>query len=182
MCVLPVSFSSYSVITWMRLTAGLFPSSALPPSLSLQVCDFMYNYLHNYSSLHPTVSGGLFLSLWYLLSFFLFFLNTHKPVLAPSRPCLLFATVLRLVLSLSLVWGRPVLILERHQSRYSVHEEAGGLLLGRHASSLIIHSHITNLKSLKVCQKGMRGKQNAAVFFFLAYLKLSETARHKHWQ
>lgn len=139
-------------------------------SLSLQVCDFMYNYLHNYSSLHPTVSGGLFLSLWYLLSFFFFFLE-HTPVLAPSRPCLLFAPVLRLVSSLSLVWGRPVVISERQQSRYSVHEEAGGLLLGRHASSLIIHSHITNLKSLKVCQKGMRGKQNAAVFFFSGLLK-----------
>lgn len=41
----------------MKITARLSPSSAL--ALSIQVCDFMYNYLHNYSSLHPTVSGGL---------------------------------------------------------------------------------------------------------------------------
>lgn len=89
-CSPSVSFSSYTVITWMRLTARLFPSSAL--SLSLQVCDFMYNYLHNYSSLHPTVSGGLFLSLWYLLSFFFLKPDTSAhadiTVLAPHRFCL----------------------------------------------------------------------------------------------
>lgn len=69
-CSPAVSFSSHSVIIWMRPTAGLFCSSALPRSpppslslpLSLQVCDFMHNYLDNYSSLHPTVSGGLLLS------------------------------------------------------------------------------------------------------------------------
>lgn len=67
MCVLPFSFGFYIVITWMSPTAGLFPSSTL--SLSHQVFDFMYNYLHNYSSHHPTVSGGLFLCLWCRLSF-----------------------------------------------------------------------------------------------------------------
>ena len=36
-CVLLVSFSSYTVITWMRLTARLFPSSALPLSPSLHL-------------------------------------------------------------------------------------------------------------------------------------------------
>lgn len=104
-------FSSCTVITQLRLTARLFPSSTLPLSLDLllshsQVCDFMYNYLHNYSSLHPTVPGGLFLSHWYRLSFF--FLNTHPhtqtvPVLAPYWFSLPFCLVLRLVLSLSFV-------------------------------------------------------------------------------
>lgn len=34
-CSASVSFSSHTVITWMRLTARLFPSSALLPSLYL---------------------------------------------------------------------------------------------------------------------------------------------------
>lgn len=156
----------------MRLTAGLFPSSALPLSLSLSKsvisCIITCIIIVPSILLFQEVCFCLF-GISCFSSFF--FLNTHTPVLAPSRPCLLFAPVLRLVSSLSLVWGRPVVISERQQSRYSVHEEAGGLLLGRHASSLIIHSHITNLKSLKVCQKGMRGKQNAAVFFFSGLLK-----------
>lgn len=136
-------------------------SSSLPLSLprSLQVCDFMYNYLHNYSSLRPTVSGGLFLSRWYRLSLFSWtHIRTHRQhqrwhradsaSLSPGvRTCLI--TFFCLVS----VWCRLVLILERQQSRYSVHEETSGLLLGCHTYLLIIHSDITNLKSLKVCHR-----------------------------
>lgn len=145
----------------------------------------MYNYLHNYSSLRSTVSGGLFLSLWYRLSFS----STHTSrahrhtdttVLAPywfSHPFPLPGgkTCLVTFLCLVVVWGRPVLILERQQSRYSVHEEAGALLLSCHASSLIIHPDIANLKSLKVCHREWGETKCSINFFVLAYnLKLPE--------
>lgn len=90
----------------LQCSSSLSLSPSLP--LSLLVCDFMYNYLHNYSSLHPTVSGGLFLSLWYLLSFFFFFLSethAHADIIVPAPPLILppFRLVVRLVLSLSFV-------------------------------------------------------------------------------
>lgn len=182
-CVLSlfVLYSNYTDETRCK-ALSLQCSSSLPPSLplSLQVCDFMYNYLHNYSSLHPTVSGGLFLSRWYRLSFFLQHICAHTDSTSSSACTVLILPPFWLMLGLVLspfFWFclmQVCYILYREQSRYSVHEETSGLLVGCHASSLIIHSDIANLKSLKVCHR--EWWKNKMLYFSQAYyLKVSET-------
>lgn len=168
-------FSSYTVITQMRLTARLFPSSALPLSLYLFLphcksvisciitCIIIVRSILLFQEVCFCLAGTA------CLSFSWTHMRTHR-----QYQRLMLGLVLSLFFCFVPVWCRPVLILERQQSRYSVHEETSGLLLGCHAFSLIIHSDITNLKSLKVCHREW-GKNKMLYFFLAYYLKVSET-------
>lgn len=162
----------------MRLTARLFPSSAL--SLSLSQSKSVISCIITCIIIVPSVL--LFQEVCFCLSGIACLsralthpAHTDTTVLAPywfSHPFPLPGgkTCLVTFLCLVVVWGRPVLILERQQSRYSVHEEAGALLLSCHASSLIIHPDIAaNLKSLKVCHREWGETKCSIIFFVLAY-------------